>query len=107
MKPTQQITEVTKTSAEKVLDVLDVLLKNFAVGFTNSELMELTGLPAHSISRYVVILENAGFAERIPETNRIRPSHKLAQHAVAILMSLDEAKQRIDTAITRLTKGDK
>ena len=101
-----KVMKETKSSAEKVLSVLNVLLKNFAVGFTNSELMKLTGLPAHSITRYVAILEDAGFAERIPETNRIRPSHKLAQHAVAILTSLDEAKQRIEASINRFTKGN-
>lgn len=95
-----------KSSAEKVLDVLNVLLKNFAVGFTNGELAKATGLSAPNITRYVAILESAGFAERIPETDRIRPSHKLAQQAVAILTSLDEAKQRVDASISRLTKGN-
>lgn len=100
------IKKEAKSSTEKVLSVLNALLKNFAVGFTNTELMKLTDLPAHSITRYVVILEKTGFAERILETDRIRASHKLAQHAVAILTSLDEAKQRIDASLNRLTKGN-
>ncbi|WP_140919147.1 helix-turn-helix domain-containing protein [Limnobaculum xujianqingii] len=94
-----------KSSAEKVLDVLNVLLKNFAIGFTNGELARATGLSAPNITRYVAILESAGFAERIPETDRIRPSHSLAKHAVAILTSMDEAKQRLDSSILRITKG--
>lgn len=94
--------KTTKSSAEKVLDVLNVLLKNFAVGFTNGELARATGLSASSITRYVAVLESSGFAERIPETDRIRPSYKLGQHAIAILMSLDEAKQRLDAAVARL-----
>ena len=47
-------------------------------------------------------LEEAGFAERIPETGRIRPSTRLAQHAVGILRSLDAAKQRVDEIVHRL-----
>lgn len=95
----------TKSSAEKVLDVLNVLLKNFAVGFTNGELAKATGLSASNITRYVAVLESAGFAERIPETDRIRPSHNLAKQAISILTSLDEAKQRLDASILRVTKG--
>lgn len=97
--------KTSKTSAEKVLSVLNVLLKNFAVGFTNNQLSKLTGLSPSSITRYVAILEESGFAERIPETDRIRASHKLAQHCMAILNSLNEAKQRLDDSLNRITTG--
>ncbi|MGV2287293.1 helix-turn-helix domain-containing protein [Trinickia sp. YCB016] len=92
----------TIKSAEKVLDVLDVLLSHFAHGLTPGELARATGLSPSNITRYVTTLEDGGFAERIPETGRIRPSVKLAQHAVAILRSLDGARQRIDEMQSRL-----
>ncbi|WP_197329543.1 helix-turn-helix domain-containing protein [Ralstonia syzygii] len=93
----------TSQSAGKVLDVLNVLLGHFAHGLTPTELARATGLEPSSITRYVATLEEKGFAERIPETGRIRPSTRLAQHAVAILRSLDSAKQRIDAITNRLT----
>lgn len=92
----------TTKSAEKVLEVLTVLMGHFAHGLTPGELAKATGLSASNITRYVATLIDAGFAERIPETGRIRPSVRLAQHAVAILRSLDNAKQRIDEIQNRL-----
>ncbi|RIQ63450.1 helix-turn-helix domain-containing protein [Bordetella avium] len=93
----------TSQSAGKVLDVLNVLLGHFAHGLTPTELAKATGLEPSSITRYVATLEEKGFAERIPETGRIRPSSRLAQHAVSILRSLDSARQRIDEITNRLT----
>ncbi|WP_369951959.1 helix-turn-helix domain-containing protein [Ralstonia syzygii] len=93
----------TSQSAGKVLDVLNVLLGHFAHGLTPTELAKATGLEPSSITRYVATLEERGFAERIPETGRIRPSTRLAQHAVGILRSLDAARQRIDAIANRLT----
>jgi DNA-binding IclR family transcriptional regulator len=97
--------DATKTSqsAGKVLDVLNVLLGHFAHGLTPTELAKATGLEPSAITRYVATLEEKGFAERIPETGRIRPATRLAQHAVSILRSLDSAKQRIDEIASRLT----
>jgi len=51
----------------------------------------------------VATLEEKGFAERIPETGRIRPSVQLARHAVSILRSLDAAEERIQNMKQRLT----
>ncbi|AAS47852.1 MULTISPECIES: helix-turn-helix domain-containing protein [Burkholderia cepacia complex] len=93
----------TTKSAEKVLEVLNVLLGHFAHGLTPGELTKATNLSPSNITRYVATLEAMGFAERIPETGRIRPSVKLGRHAVAILRSLDAARERLDSIQTRLT----
>ncbi|MDH1055624.1 helix-turn-helix domain-containing protein [Aquipseudomonas alcaligenes] len=90
-------------SALKVFSVLDVLLRHFANGLSNTELAKATGLSESFITRAVVTLEEAGYAERIPGSERIRPSHRFAQHAVAIMRSLDAARARIDESQSRLT----
>ena len=90
-------------SAAKVLDVLNVLLGHFTHGLSPTELSTATGLDTSAITRYVKTLEEKGFAGRIAETGRIRPSHRLAQHAVSILHSLDSAKARIDESLSRIT----
>lgn len=90
-------------SAGKVLDVLNVLLGHFAHGLTPTELAKTTGLDPSAITRYVATLEENGFAERIPETGRIRPSVRLAQQAVGILRNLESAKGRLDELTSRLT----
>jgi DNA-binding IclR family transcriptional regulator len=92
-------------SAIKVLAVLDVLLRNFAHGFSPTELARETGYSASDITRYVATLEKSGFAERIAETGRIRPSHRLAQQAVQILKSLESAADRIRESQNRLNRG--
>lgn len=93
----------TTKSAEKVLEVLTVLLGHFAHGLTPGELAKATDLSPSNITRYVATLEEKGFVERIPETGRIRPSVKLAQHAVSILRGLEASRQRLDELTTRIT----
>lgn len=94
----------TAKSAGKVLEVLNVLMRNFATGYSPTELAKATKLSASDITRYVATLIEHGFAERIHETNRIRPSHRLAQHAVAIMRSLNEAESRAKESFNRITK---
>jgi DNA-binding IclR family transcriptional regulator len=93
------------SSAVKVLAVLNVLFRNFAYGFSNKELATQTGIPASDITRYVNTLELAGFAERIPETGRIRVSHRTAQMAVQVMRALDEAEARATESKNRILKG--
>lgn len=95
---------LTNQSAEKVLDVLVVLLRNFANGVTPTDLTKATGLSASNITRYVNTLEAKGFAERIAETGRIRASTQLARQAVNILRDLQAAEDRIKEIVNRVTK---
>jgi len=92
----------TTKSAEKVLEVLTVLMGHFAHGLTPGELAKTTTLSPSNITRYVATLEEKGFVERIPETGRIRPSVRLAQHAMAIAQSLTAARNRIDELTARM-----
>lgn len=94
----------TNQSAGKVLDVLNVLLRHFAHGLTPGELVKATGFGPSNITHYVATLEQKGFAERIPETGRIRPSHRHAQFAMAIMKSLDDQEKRIKESINRISK---
>lgn len=89
-------------SATKALDVMNVLLEHFAHGLTPTDLARATRLSASDITRYVATLEAAGWVERIPETGRLRPSVRIAQKALAILRSLDSARQRLDEMQARL-----
>jgi DNA-binding IclR family transcriptional regulator len=89
-------------SAGKVLKVLDVLLRNFAHGFSPSELAKETGYSASDITRYVSTLEKEGFAERIQESGRVRASHQLARAAVQILHSIESAEARLSESKKRI-----
>lgn len=91
-------------SALKVFVVLDVLLRNFAHGFSPKELKEATGYSGTDIFRYVNTLVDAGFAERITETGRIRPSERFARHAVQILHSLNTAEKQLTELNQRINR---
>ena len=89
-------------SAQKVLDVLNLLMGHFAHGLTLTDLAKASGNPMPTTSRYVDALESRGFAERIPETGRIRPSRRFAQMAVGILTDIERAQTRLDEIKTSL-----
>ena len=93
----------THQSAERILTVLDLLLRNTVHGVTASEICKATGFTAPNVSRYVATLEGTGWAERIPETNRIRASIRVAQRAVAVMRDFDRAAARLDELRTRIT----
>lgn len=89
-------------SAIKLFTVLDVLWRNFANGYTPGELAKATGLTASSITVYVTTLIEAGYAERIPSTDRIRVSVPVARKALQVMQSLDAEERRIGEIKNRL-----
>lgn len=89
-------------SAEKVLQVLDLLSQNFVHGLTASDIAEATRLSPSNVTRYVQTLEASGWAERIPETNRIRASLRFAQRAEQIRSDLEQAQRRLSELQTRV-----
>jgi DNA-binding IclR family transcriptional regulator len=95
----------TVKSGEKLLDLLEVLGRNFAHGYSPTELVKATGLDAPQITRYVETLVSKGFAERIPETGRIRLAHRWGQIAVQIMNSLDQAEARLLESRQRLLRS--
>ena len=92
----------TNKSATKVFAVLDVLFRNFAQGYTPGELAKASGMTPSDITRYVATLIDAGYAERIPETDRIRVSISLARKSIQIMQSLDAAAARVNEIRNRL-----
>ncbi|MQY50767.1 helix-turn-helix domain-containing protein [Rhodocyclus gracilis] len=96
-------TPQTIAAAGKVLEVLNVLMGHFAHGLAPSELAKATDLSPSAIARCVATLVDAGFAERIPETGRIRPSTRFALQAMSIMRSIESAKSRLDELAARIT----
>ncbi len=92
----------TNQSAAKVFSVLDVLWRNFANGYTPGELAKATGLSASDITRYVSTLQEAGYAERIQETGRVRISVSVARKALQVMQSIDSEERRLNEIKNRL-----
>lgn len=92
----------TNQSAERILSVLDLLMCHFVHGLTPGEIVKSTGYPAPNITRYVATLEASGWAERIPETGRIRASVRLAQRAEQVRTELEKAHRHLNELQTRI-----
>lgn len=92
------------TSAIKVFKTLDVLFRNFATGFTNKELVDATGYkPAHIVFHLNTLIE-AGYAEQIPDTDRYRPSVRMAQRAMSVSSSLQSATSKFTELQHRINR---
>mgnify|MGYP000114885229 FL=1 len=93
----------THKSAAAILTVLDLLLRHTVHGLTPTDVVKATGYSAPNVSRYLKTLEETGWAERIPETNRIRASLRVAQRAVAVMNDFDQAQNRLMETRARIT----
>lgn len=90
-------------SGLKTLQVLDVLTRNYFHGFSPGELSRETGFSPTDITSYVNTLIEAGYAERIAETGRIRPGlSKFARIAVQILNALESAGRQVNELTNRI-----
>ncbi|HBA35078.1 MAG TPA: transcriptional regulator [Gammaproteobacteria bacterium] len=93
----------THKSATCILNVLDLLLRHTIHGLTATDIVRATGYSAPNVSRYLKTLEETGWAERIPETNRIRASLRVAQRAVNVMVEFDRAYERLNEIKNRIT----
>lgn len=93
----------THQSAERILKVAELILRHTVHGLTATEICKATGFTAPNVSRYVATLEKTGWAERIPETNRIRASIRVAQMAVGVMRDFDRAESRLSEMRARIT----
>jgi len=66
------------------------------------DLAKATGLTASSITVYVNTLIESGYAERIPETDRIRVSVQAARKALQVMQSIDAEERRVTEIRSRL-----
>jgi DNA-binding IclR family transcriptional regulator len=105
MKDSQTQKPYANKNAESVLEVMRVLTRNMADGFTPTELARATGYSQSAITRYIYTLEKTGFAERIPETGRICPSMWFAQASLGMLESLDSRIRRTTERKQRMHRG--
>lgn len=90
-------------SSATTLRILGLIQRNFALGLTNSDIATALDIERSAVTRHVQVLEAEGFAERIPETGRIRASVRQAQAANAMLQSLEAAVSRLTETRGRMT----
>lgn len=89
-------------ASQTTLKILNLLIRHFAHGLAPSDIAKTLHISPSLVTGHVNALETEGFAERIPETGRIRPSVRLAQAATTILNDLDRAVARHQELQTRI-----
>lgn len=87
------------------LRILRLLERHFAHGLTNSEIAQATGIGPSVVIHHVAALDAEGYAERIPETGRIRPSVRYAQAAIQIQNDLNRASLRYQELQSRIDRN--
>lgn len=87
------------------LRILNLLGRHFAHGLANKDIAATLGLDPSMVTRHVAALEAEGFAERIAETGRVRPSVRFGQMAVDILKDLDSATNRYQELNRRIQRN--
>ncbi len=90
-------------SSATTLRILTLLMRHFAHGITNKDIAAALSLEPSAVTRHTQLLIDEGYAERIPETLRLRAGMRLAKGAQEILQSLDAASLRMVELRTRIT----
>jgi DNA-binding IclR family transcriptional regulator len=90
-------------AAARVLAAEELLLRSFAAGVAPGELARALKISPPAATRCLRTLAQAGRAERIPETDRWRASHRLGRLAIQAVNAIDraiadlgESRQRLD-----------
>lgn len=89
-------------ASQTTLKILNLLQKHFVHGLTNSDIAKSVGVSPSQVVHHVAALEAEGFADRIPETGRIRPSVRHAQACYQITRSLEDAAARVEELKSRI-----
>lgn len=81
-------------SLARGLRLMDVLWEHFAVGLTPGEIAKAAQENPSYATRALNTLESVDWVERIPETDRWRPSVRATRRLGAVKRSLDLQEQR-------------
>ena len=102
MEPTSSYKPVE--SALKVLKIIPVLAGHEFTGKTPGEIATAIGVGAASVGHYLVTLEAAGFAERIPDTGNWRLGPAPVRIGLAYMRHLDAAERKMAEIKNRFTR---
>lgn len=84
------------------LRLMDVLWDHFALGMTSGEVARAAQESPSYATRALQTLESVGWVERIPETERWRPSVRHVRRLGSVKRSIDSADARLAELRTRI-----
>ena len=89
-------------SLARGLRLMDVLWESFAVGMTSGEVAKAAKESPSYATRALQTLHQSGWVEKVPETERWRPSVRAARRLAAVQRDMDRQDQRLSELRARV-----
>jgi DNA-binding IclR family transcriptional regulator len=93
-----------RSSALKVLDVLDALSAYTVSGVSNTALSRQLNLSASAVTRAINVLEEKGWARKDEITGHFHPTPRMGRVFGRVLADLDRAEQAISEVRHNFTR---
>jgi DNA-binding IclR family transcriptional regulator len=90
---------------QRILALVMLLAGHEITGLTPSEIAKQQFATASTVTRDLANLQQAGWAEVVPETGRWRLAPQVVQIAIKHMTALDRAQKRLDETRQRFSRG--
>lgn len=94
----------TNAAQQRLLRLVFLLSGHEATGLLPSEIARELGCSASVCTSDMANLEEAGWAERVPDTGRWRLAPRPVQIAIRHMQALDNAQRRLDETRSRYSR---
>lgn len=99
------MSDYTNDGQQRILKLLSLLAGNEITGLRPGEIAKLQECSASVVTRDLANLQEAGFAEKVPETDAWRLAPEIVQIAMKHMTALDRAERRLDETRSRYSRG--
>lgn len=96
----------TNGSQQRILRLVKLLAGNEITGLAPGDIARQQGCGAPIVTRDLDNLRSAGWAEKVPETDRWRLAPEVVQIATRHMAALDRAEQRLAETRNRYSRSD-
>ena len=95
----------THEGQQRILKLVLLLAGNEITGMAPSDIARQQACNPSLVTRDLANLQEAGFAELVPETGRWRLAPQVVQIAIKHMAALDRAQSRLDETRARFSRG--
>ena len=97
------VTDAGIAALARGLRLMDVMWESFAVGMSSGEVAKAAKESPSYATRALQTLAAAGWVERVPETERWRPSVRAARRLAAVNRDMDRQDHRLTELRARVS----
>lgn len=99
------MSDYTHEGQQRLLKLVMLLAGNEITGLAPSDIARQQQCSASCVTRDLANLQEAGWAEQVPETSRWRLSPQIVQIALRHMAALDRAEQRLAETRNRFSRS--